>query len=193
MNNNQRLEKKENRRVKMTKLLLNQGFLQALSQKPLSRITVKEICEYADVNRSTYYVYYNDPYDQLKKLEENFILSQSEYIEELILTANENTGFANAMENLLLYYKNNKSMLRILFGEYGNMHLEYDILSYFGKYVLSHSNKESEEESETLQYYTYAASGCFGLIIYWLQNDCEEPVEKLSKRITDLTTPIRHQ
>lgn len=193
MKNNQHMEKKENRRVKMTKFLLNQGFLQALSQKPLSRITVKEICEYADVNRSTYYVYYNDPYDQLKKMEENFILSQSEYIKELIETAGKNSEFSIAMGKLLEYYKENKSMLRILFGEYGNMHLEYDILSYFGEYVLSHSGKSTKKSEKTLQLYTYAASGCFGLIIYWLQNDCAESIEQLSKCITDLTMPIRQQ
>ena len=33
---------KENRRVKMTKTLLNESFLKFLEKKPLSRITVKE-------------------------------------------------------------------------------------------------------------------------------------------------------
>ena len=52
---------KENRRVKMTKMLLNESFLKFLAEKPLARITVKEICEDAGVNRSTYYAHFTDP------------------------------------------------------------------------------------------------------------------------------------
>lgn len=53
---------KENRRTKITKLLLTDSFLHLLEQKPLPRITVKDICDYADLNRSTYYRYFTDPY-----------------------------------------------------------------------------------------------------------------------------------
>ena len=63
---------KESRRVKMTKMLLNESFLKFLAEKPLAHITIKEICEAADVNRSTYYAHYTDPYDQLKKAGSRF-------------------------------------------------------------------------------------------------------------------------
>ena len=45
--------KNESRRVKMTKNLLNNSFLDCVSEKPLEKVTVTEICERADVNRST--------------------------------------------------------------------------------------------------------------------------------------------
>lgn len=61
----------ENRRIKMTKALLNDSFLNVLKKKPLARITVKEICECADVNRSTYYVYYSDPMTNSTKWNRN--------------------------------------------------------------------------------------------------------------------------
>ena len=75
---------KENRRVKMTKAMLNESFLKYLEEKPISRITVKEICEDADVNRSTYYVYYSDPYDQLHKIEDALIQEQAVYIDAIL-------------------------------------------------------------------------------------------------------------
>ncbi len=64
---------KENRRVKITKLLLMDSFLHLLAEKPLPHITVKAICEDADLNRSTYYQYYADPYDQMAKLKASII------------------------------------------------------------------------------------------------------------------------
>ncbi|MCR5546138.1 MAG: TetR family transcriptional regulator C-terminal domain-containing protein [Lachnospiraceae bacterium] len=185
--------KKESRRVKMTKALLTQSFLHALEEKPLPRITVKEICEDADVNRSTYYVYYSDPYDQLNKIEEAFISSQTTFIQEILETgATNNESFVEIMCKLLGFYKENKYMLRVLFGKYGNMRLEYDILSYFAKYVLSFGESKKRKTKKVLQDYTYAASGCFGLIIYWLQTDCEESEKQLAQKIAELTNPIRN-
>ncbi|MCR4673556.1 MAG: TetR family transcriptional regulator C-terminal domain-containing protein [Lachnospiraceae bacterium] len=185
--------KKESRRVKMTKALLNQSFLHALEKKPLPRITVKEICENADVNRSTYYVYYTDPYDQLNKIEENFIEAQTTFIQEILETgAANNESFVEIMCKLLGFYKENKYMLRVLFGKYGNMRLEYDILSYFAKYVMSFGEAKKRRTKKSLQNYTYAASGCFGLIIHWLQTDCEEPEKQLAETIAELTQGIRH-
>ena len=57
---------KESRRVKMTKMLLNESFLKFLAEKPLPRITIKEICEDADVNRSTYYAHFTDRFFNFK-------------------------------------------------------------------------------------------------------------------------------
>ena len=54
-----------------------QQLLTLLQKKPLSRITVKEICEGADVNRSTYYAYYADPYDQLNQMVQTFLQEQT--------------------------------------------------------------------------------------------------------------------
>lgn len=75
---------KENRRTKITKLLLNESFLQLLSKKPLTRITVKEICEDADLNRSTYYQYFADPYDQMMKLEADTINGMVSYLDTIV-------------------------------------------------------------------------------------------------------------
>ena len=51
--------KNESRRVKMTKSLLNNSFLDCVAEMPLEKVTVTEICDRADVNRSTYYSYFD--------------------------------------------------------------------------------------------------------------------------------------
>ena len=48
---------KENRRIQMTKKLLKESVFELMEQKPLNKITIKEICENADVNRTTFYKY----------------------------------------------------------------------------------------------------------------------------------------
>ena len=75
---------KTDARVRYTRMMIQQTFLDLLKKKPISKITVKEICEDADVNRSTYYVYYSDPYDQLHKIEDALIREQAVYIDAIL-------------------------------------------------------------------------------------------------------------
>ena len=46
---------KQDHRVRLTKLLLREAFLDLLVEKPVAKITVKELCEQANVNRATFY------------------------------------------------------------------------------------------------------------------------------------------
>lgn len=185
---------KENRRVKMTKALLNESFLKFLEEKPISRITVKEICEDADVNRSTYYVYYSDPYDQLHKIEDALIREQAVYIDVILKNGEQDDrSFTNVINELLRYYQERKRMLQVLLGKHGDIHLEYDILAFFAERILLYGSNRRKILQEQLQDYIYAASGGFGLIIYWLMTDCKEESEKLAMRITELTREVRRE
>ena len=49
----QTLKKKENRRVRYTRLALRESLLAQMEKQPLNKITVTRVCETADVNRST--------------------------------------------------------------------------------------------------------------------------------------------
>ena len=48
------------RRVKYTKKVITETFLNLLEKKDISNITVTEISEISDVNRGTFYRYYKD-------------------------------------------------------------------------------------------------------------------------------------
>ena len=44
------------RRVKYTKMVLRESLIKLLQKKSISRITVKELCEMADINRATFFI-----------------------------------------------------------------------------------------------------------------------------------------
>ena len=50
------------RRTKYTKSVIRQALFDLLKEKPLNKITVTDICKMADINRSTFYSYYEDVY-----------------------------------------------------------------------------------------------------------------------------------
>ena len=55
--------KKTDRRVKYTKQAIRDSFLKLLSEKPIEKISVTEICREAEINRGTFYSHYTNPYD----------------------------------------------------------------------------------------------------------------------------------
>ena len=60
---------KSDRRVRYTRMVLKQALLSLMLERPITRITVTEICERAEVNRATFYAHYADPYDLVARIE----------------------------------------------------------------------------------------------------------------------------
>ena len=49
---------KENRKIKYTKKVLSESLIELLKTKHISEITITELCENADINRTTFYRHY---------------------------------------------------------------------------------------------------------------------------------------
>ena len=67
------VEKRENRRVQMTKRLMKDALMELLEQHELVDISVTAICEAADVHRSTFYKYYKNQADLLRDMEQDYL------------------------------------------------------------------------------------------------------------------------
>lgn len=83
------MENTESRRVKMTKRIIKDAFLDLLEKKSINHISIKEICDLADINRSTFYAHYQNQYDLYNEIENDIInvtprinLYQEEPVEE---------------------------------------------------------------------------------------------------------------
>lgn len=63
----------QDRRVKRTKTLLQKTLVELMLEKEVSQISVKELTQRADVNRSTFYLHYLDIYDMLEQMENEFV------------------------------------------------------------------------------------------------------------------------
>ena len=64
---------KDSRKTLMTKKVFREVLLELLQSKPLSKITITEICEKADLNRSTFYAHYVEVGDLLHEIENEMI------------------------------------------------------------------------------------------------------------------------
>ncbi len=67
-------------RIEKTKTAIHNTFLELRSKEPLEKITIKELCEKAQINKSTFYSHYKDIYDLSDQLETDVVASVIEAI-----------------------------------------------------------------------------------------------------------------
>ncbi len=72
---------KKDRRVRRTQRKLKEVLISLLQTNKLSQITVKEICDKADINRSTFYLHYNNVYALWLSIEDEIISNMNRILE----------------------------------------------------------------------------------------------------------------
>lgn len=88
-------QNKVDRRTRKTRKALIEALTKLMSEKKINKITVKELTDLADVNRSTFYLYYNDIYDMLEK-------SRQDYSMILLRLM---TNFQKKQPPMIIYYR----------------------------------------------------------------------------------------
>ena len=102
----------ENRRVRMTKRLLQDALLELLEEKSLEKITVTQVCSKSDVNRSTFYAYYQDVGELLSELEDG-VLEKIPGAQK-VPVARTDSEFIDTLERFFDYVKENRRLFTIL-------------------------------------------------------------------------------
>lgn len=64
---------KVNQRVAISKILMKEGLLRLLKKKHISKISVSELCKKAQINRTTFYRYYQTPSDVLQEIALDYV------------------------------------------------------------------------------------------------------------------------
>ena len=65
--------KKTDARVRYTQRILKESLLKVLKEKPINKITVKEVCDLAELNRATFYSHYSDCFALLESIENELV------------------------------------------------------------------------------------------------------------------------
>ncbi len=66
-------DRKENQRVRLTRELLTGALTEMLQERPIHAISIRELCERAGINRSTFYHHYGSQYDLLEDITDRFL------------------------------------------------------------------------------------------------------------------------
>ena len=179
--------KATDRRVLRTKKNIRQTFLQLLSEKSLTQLTVKELSEQADINRKTFYMYYSNIEDILSELEDELVLKLVHVFEKELFQKEMFDSYSffenlnrTIQEDIGLYrILNHSDLLPHLIQRAKNALIEV----FFRKYNIS---ADSDNERYIL-YAEYAASGILSMYTKWFSRDFHMSLEELTRTAAEIT------
>ena len=174
------------RRVKYTKKIIKDTFLELLSKKDIKKITVSEICNIADINRATFYRYYLDVHNLLESIEDEFVCELKNAYKPNETDKKSVYQFSKTLLNVFL---ENKELLKVLFSTNENLTFLHDILEV--AYVRCKERWEKDIPNLSEEYMEYAAififNGALGTINFWIKNDFDKDIEEISTIIETLS------
>lgn len=168
------MSKRMDRRVLLTKTLLRDTLAELMVDRPISKITVKELCEQAGVNRSTFYVHYDDAYDLLRQVEREVIENLTNYLARY--TDDRMPIKESNLKGILEYAKDNADLFTVLLKERS---FQSDLFKLV-KLVPFQYEMEGWEKRYILD---FSLSGCIGLLHTWLEEGAVEPPDEMAALI----------
>ena len=177
---------KTDRRVKYTKMVLKQTLIRLLEEKPIAKISIKEICDAADVNRSTFYAHYQDQYDLLKQLEQEVLGDLNDYLADYNFKAYEPESF-QVMNRIFEYVVANAPLCRVLLGENGDLSLQKEIMMIIQRQSMKELQGKKSFDAETAEYmFLFAVNGGIGMVQKWLQSGMKKTAREMAELVTKL-------
>ena len=174
--------KGKNRSVIRTQNLLKKGLTELMFTKPVQNITVRELTDYVNLNRGTFYLHYKDIPDLLEHLENDmldefteinnsydreglngkpfplicdlfkFLGKNAEFI-KLVLVSNQEVNFKNRLKDII----------------------RDRCINDWDK-IFAHTDPELSDI-----YSSYVLSGCIGIIENWVLNNTRQTPEELAR------------
>ncbi len=177
------MSKKENdHRVRVTNMLIRRAFMELLKQKPLQSISVKELCEKAEINRGTFYAHYTDVYDLLKKVEDDMLADFVAALEPLLSEDDGEVTLLKMTAGVFCCLKENADLCTVTLGPYGDKNFAARLIDMgrercIEKYTayFSHADRKQIE-----YFYAFVSSGCIGLLEKWLEEGMATGTEEIA-------------
>jgi AcrR family transcriptional regulator len=178
-----------------TAIKMNEALISLLEKKEFAYITVKEICEVAGVNRSTFYLHYENTSDLLRETTQYILDKHFSYYDvdakgvvdrldsfdqkELIFITHE------YLMPYLTFIKENRRIFKIAIKEFQamNMNKVYDkMFKYIFEPILARFHVSPNKRPYVIKFYL---TGVFAVVMEWLNNDCTEDINLVIEVITD--------
>ena len=178
-----------------TAIRMDEALITLLEKKDFEYITIKEICDTAGVNRSTFYLHYENTFDLLQEttryiLDKHFAYYSSDTEE---ITAR----FANAeLKDLLFitseylvpyltFIKDNQRIFRVSIKNFKSLSLN-DVYGKMFEHIfnpiLERFNVPENKRSYMIKFYL---TGVYAIVTEWLDRNCSDDMETITEVIID--------
>ena len=178
-----------------TAIKMDEALITLLEKKDFEYITIKEICNTAGVNRSTFYLHYENTADLLKETTHYMINKHLAYYkidkqcislkfesckrEELLFISDE------YLTPYLTFIKDNQRLFKVSIKQFHSLNMG----EVYGKMfehifdpILARFCVPEADRSYMMKFYL---TGVFAVIMEWLDRNCSDDMSTVIKVITD--------
>ncbi len=174
---------------------MDEALITLLEKKDFEYITIKEICGVAGVNRSTFYLHYENTSDLLKEttryiLDKHFAYysADTKGITERFENCDLNNLVFVTSEYLtpyLSFIKENRRIFKVSIKHFSSMNLD-EVYGKMFKHIfdpiLSRFHVPEKERAYTIKFYL---TGVFAVVMEWLDKNCSDDMDTVIRIITD--------
>ena len=176
-----------------TAVRYDKALLSLLEKKPFEYITISEICEDAGVNRSTFYLHYENTADLLKEAMAYVLDDFASYFSvdmESILSKYENCdlrelNFINEkyLHPYLSFIKENQRLFVAVLSQpeaFDSKAVFQRMFDHIFSPILDRFHYPKDEQHYVMMFYL---NGITAIITEWLKEDCRKSIEDISSII----------
>ncbi len=173
-----------------TATLMNQAILSLLEKKDIEFISVTEITQKAGVNRSTFYLHYDNVYELLEETLENLnkeFISSFENADRFDVKSMDN-AFLITEDYLVPYLnfcKRNKRILRLVHQKPHLFQNEKVYKKMYNSIFYPAISQFIKDETRKIYNLEFFMQGVVGIIRKWIELDCTTEIDELVRIIKD--------
>ena len=172
----------DNQRVRITKRMIKDSFLRLLYQESIHKLSVKQICEEAEINRTTFYRYYGSQYDLFEEMERDLIAQINDYLATTDVAGDNEQLFTKTISLV----NDNIDLCKLLVNNHIDPEFPEKLLLSLrvtqSKVYQQILNKYSKDDIEYI--FHFLVGGGFSLIRAWINKESREPPEKIAALLT---------
>lgn len=176
-------KKKVDQRVRLTQSLLKSALVQLMQEQHISKISVRAICEVADINRSTFYVHYANQYDLLNKVEQEVLDNLNKYLRSQTLDENHPIS-VQVLTRVLVYAKENVELFKALLSENCDFIFQKNLIE-LAQIISSQQNQAFDDRTQ--EYIKlFGFTGIISMLQKWLHDGTNESPEQMAEFIIQI-------
>lgn len=174
---------KTDRRVKYTKMVLKDALVEMMQKQHISQISIKSLCELADINRSTFYAHFTDQFDLLRQVEQEVLANLKLFLEAQDYEDNQPVS-QQVLIKILDYVKDDSALFKALLSKNCDVAIQKDIVSLTQVVSVKYDN---HVDARTIEYIVeFGINGCVSILNKWLKDDMPESTESMAELLLQI-------
>jgi AcrR family transcriptional regulator len=168
----------ENQRVRLSKELLRKSLTELLFEKSIHKISVREICERAGINRTTFYKYYGSQYDLLTDME-NQVMDE---IEGYLTPRMDNIRYdLSILDQIVAFVGEHSDLFQILFNNNVDPKFPQKLFNLPVIREILTDHLQTMYGNDTHEYvFSLIVNGGFNVIKDWINKENRESPEEIA-------------